>query len=374
MSPVENCGDLSMIDNKKISNGLKIGIYDPYLDDIGGGEKYMMTIAEFLSKSHDVDVFWDEISVIDKISERFGLNLTNVNIANNIFKYPFVKRQKASKKYDIIIFLSDGSIPILSSKKIFIHIQQPILNKKLTIKDKLKLKRISGIFVNSEFTKKFVDRVFGVKSKILFPPVNIYGMHNEKQNIILHVGRFRVIQVSSDDYKKQSVMINVFKKMVDSGLKDWKFVIAVSLPDEFDPKFVAMKNSAKGYPIEFLINSSNESLWKKGAKAKIYWHASGFGEDLEKHPELAEHFGISTVEAMGVGAVPVVINAGGQAEIVQDDKNGLLWESLDEFEKDTFKLINDPKLLKEMSVNAYKRSLDFDKENFYKTIKQILNV
>lgn len=353
---------------------MKIGIYDPYLDDIGGGEKYMMTIAEFLSRSHNVDVFWDEVSVIDKLSERFGLNLSKVNISPNIFKYPFLKRQRVSKQYDIIIFLSDGSIPVLSSKKIFLHIQQPILNKKLTLKDKLKLKRIKGVFVNSDFTKNFVDDVFGVRSKVLYPPVNIYGIGKSKENIILHVGRFRVIQVNADDYKKQNIMIKVFKNLVDGGLKGWKFQIAVSLPDEFDSKFIEMRKSAKDYPIDFLINSSNEELWKKGSKSKIYWHASGYGEDLNKHPELAEHFGISTVEAMGVGAVPVVINAGGQREIVENGKSGFLWNNLDEFESKTMDLIKNEKLIKKMSENAYKRSLNFDKENFYKILTSILNV
>ena len=54
--------------------------------------------------------------------------------------------------------------------------------------------------------------------------------------------------------------------------------------------------------------------------AKIYWHASGFGEDLETHPEKAEHFGITTVEAMINGLVPIVIDAGGQKEIVVQDR------------------------------------------------------
>ena len=36
---------------------MKIGIFDPYLDDLGGGEKYMMKIAQCLGKNHDVSIF-----------------------------------------------------------------------------------------------------------------------------------------------------------------------------------------------------------------------------------------------------------------------------------------------------------------------------
>ena len=120
-------------------------------------------------------------------------------------------------------------------------------------------------------------------------------------------------------------MINAFKEMVTKGLKDWKFVLAVSVQKKDETEFEVMQKAAKGFPIEFLVNKSNDELWDIYSKAKIYWHASGFGEDLEKNPEYAEHFGISTVEAMGAGAVPVVINAGGQTEIVADGENGFLW-------------------------------------------------
>ena len=42
------------------------------------------------------------------------------------------------------------------------------------------------------------------------------------------------------------------------------------------------------------------------------------GEDAERHPERFEHFGISVVEAMAAGAVPLVFGAAGPGEIVQD--------------------------------------------------------
>ena len=39
---------------------MRIGIYSPYLDSFGGGERYMLTIAEYLSASHKVDLFLDK--------------------------------------------------------------------------------------------------------------------------------------------------------------------------------------------------------------------------------------------------------------------------------------------------------------------------
>jgi len=350
---------------------MKIGIFDPYLDDVGGGERYMMTIAKCLSKENEVSVFWDNLEDFKKVGERFSLDLKNIKVASNIFKYPFLKKQKESRKYDAIIVLSDGSIPILSSKKIYLHMQQPVSHK-LSVKDKLKLKRINGIFCNSTFTKDFIEKNYNYECKLLYPPVAIFGNKKEKENIIFHVGRFRVMNVKSKDYKKQQIMINTFKRLVDKGLKNWKFVLAVSLNDLEDQRFVSMNKSGLNYPIEFLINSGMEKLWEKGSKAKIYWHATGYGEDLEKNPHLAEHFGISTVEAMGVGAVPVVFNAGGQREIVTDGVNGYLWETLEEFDERTLKLINDKELLSRMSNRAFERSKYFDEEDFGKKVSEII--
>ncbi len=59
---------------------MKIGIYDPYLDDLGGGEKYMMTIASCLSKDHDVSIFWDSKKDLEELVERFSLDISNLKL------------------------------------------------------------------------------------------------------------------------------------------------------------------------------------------------------------------------------------------------------------------------------------------------------
>ena len=354
---------------------MRIGIFDPYLDDLGGGEKYMMTIAQCLSENHKVDVFWDNINDLKGLNQRFPLDLSKVKLVPNIFspRITIVKRLIETKKYDVIIFLSDGSLPLVLSKKLFVHIQQPLkVMQTSSLLDKLKIARVNRFFCNSEFTKSFIDKEFHLKSVILYPPVWLHPKEVKKENIILHVGRFRVRNVKNDDYKKQGVMIDAFKKMIAKGLKDWKFVLAVSIQEKDRDAFEAMKKKAVEFPIEFLVNKNNNELWDIYSKAKIYWHASGFGEDLEMNPEYAEHFGISTVEAMGAGAVPVVINAGGQKEIVSDGIDGFLWDSIDELQSKTLELIKDETLLNKLSKQAIKSSKKFSKERFYQGINDLV--
>ncbi len=355
---------------------MKIGIFDPYLDDLGGGEKYMMSMATCLSSRHEVSVFWDEAHDIQKLVERFSFDFSNITIAPNIFSPRLNKIQRLleTRKYDLIIFLSDGSIPFTLSKKLFLHIQQPLHHiEKTSVKFQMKQRRITGIFCNSEFTKNYNKRFFSIPMSVIYPPVVLMPKKIKKENIILHVGRFRIKNVTGiDDFKKQGVMLSEFKNMVDQGLIRWKFVVATSIQDEDQDAFEKVKESVEGYPVEFMINVPNEKLWDIYSKAKIYWHASGYGEDLEKHPEFAEHFGISTVEAMGAGAVPVVINAGGQKEIVADGENGFLWNTLDELQEKTFMLTNDETLLKNLSGAAKKRAEFFAGDRFCREIRRLI--
>lgn len=359
---------------------MKIGIFDPYLDDLGGGEKYMMTIAECLSKDHDVSVFWDRREDLENLRQRFLLNLDSISIVKNIFspKTSSLERFIKTKKFDAIFVLSDGSIPLVSSKKLFIHFQQPMEHlRSVSLKTKLKLSKITTIFCNSQFTKSFIDKTFNVDSKVIYPPIALYPKKTKKENIILHVGRLRVKNVTIagvpiGDYKKQSLMIDVFKKMIRKGLKDWEFIFAISIQEDDKKAFEFLQKKVKGFPIKFIVNKNNKELWSLYNKAKIYWHATGFGENLKEHPEYAEHFGITTVEAMGGGCVPVVINAGGQKEIVEDGKNGFLWNTAEELIEKTNKLIKDQNLWQKMSKEAQLSSKKFAGNRFCREVGALL--
>lgn len=356
---------------------MKIGIYDPYLDTLSGGEKYMLSIASCLSSQHEVFIFWDkekEIDIRERAYKKLGIDLSSIKFYPNIFSknVPMIPRLIESRKFDAMIYLSDGSVPFVGTK-LYIHFQYPIeWVKEKSLKTRLKFIFVKKIFCNSHFTKYFIDRKLKINSKVLYPPIDIKRLDKvKKENIILHVGRLDIDRNESN-YKKQDVMIEVFKKMEDDGLKDWKFTLIIGTRNEDKDKLHKLKEISKGYKIEIIENPTNQVLWKCYSKAKIYWHATGFGEDLQKYPEKAEHFGISTVEAMGSGSVPVVINAGGQKEIVENGKSGFLWSTLEDFVAKTNSLIKNKKLLEQMSISAIRRSKIFSGDRFCNDLKNIL--
>ena len=355
---------------------MKIGIFDPYLDSLSGGEKYMLSIAACLASYHEVFIFWDpqrEAEIKQRAYKKLGIDISKIRFTPNIFSsdVSLASRFWSSKKYDLIIYLSDGSIPLVWSK-LYIHFQFPVVwVNGNSIKTKIKLKRVGKIFCNSFFTKNYIDKEFNVKSLVLYPPIIIKEKRENKQDLILHVGRFGM-EKEGGNYKKQDVLIEVFKKMVDSGLGGWQFTLIIGVRKEDKDNLEKLKEIAKGYPINIVENPENQFLWEQYSKAKIYWHASGFGENLDKHPEKAEHFGIATVEAMGAGVVPVVINAGGQKEIVGDGKNGFLWNKTSELIEKTNVLVQNKKLWEKMSNEAITRSKVFSGDRFCRELKALV--
>jgi glycosyltransferase involved in cell wall biosynthesis len=85
-----------------------------------------------------------------------------------------------------------------------------------------------------------------------------------------------------------------------------------------------------------------------------------------------EHFGISTVEAMAAGCVPVVINRGGQTEIIEHGTTGFLWDTLAELKEYTATLVNDEALRARMAEAARTSAQRFSREAFAENFRRLL--
>lgn len=352
---------------------MRAGIYDPYLDTLGGGERYTLTFANSLAKlGYEVDIFWNDQSIGKKIKERFGFDVDGLNFVDNIFSKDKKTKKRLMQDYDLIFFVSDGSVPYLGAKRNILHFQVPfhgISGKSFF--NRLKFRKIDLIVCNSLFTKKVIDKEYGVHSDVLYPPVDVESFKLlKKENLIVYVGRFTSFLHS----KRQDVLVKSFIKMFKEEkekVKDWKLVLAGV--DKEGKEYVSkLKEMAKGYPIQILTNPHFNDLKQLYGKAKIFWTAAGYGFDEQKQPEKMEHFGITTVEAMACGCVPIVINKGGQKEIVEDSKNGFLWETEQQLIDKTLRLMENENEWVKLSKEAQKRSLVFSEKEFYERIKKLV--
>lgn len=353
---------------------MRIALYSPYLDTAGGGERYLLSIAEVL-KEEQVDLLIDghlkslnPNEILDKLIKHFNLDLKSVRTINAPLgkSYSFIQRIEFFKEYDVLIYFTDGSFFYPTAKKNFIHIQTPIVGQANNLIGKIKLSKWDLAIFNSNFTKEHSKLNWPIKGVVVYPPIDTDTIKPlTKKKIILTVGRFFGFLKE----KKHQIMIDSFKNMYNNWTKDWSFYLVGSASEGDEDYITQLNKSAKGLPIYIKPNLSYKELLKLYGEASIYWHAMGYGES---DPTKMEHFGITTVEAMAGGAVPVVINLGGQKEIVEDGISGLLWNNTKELIEKTSLLIRDEKMLKEMSQNAIKRTQNFSKKRFAENIRKLV--
>jgi glycosyltransferase involved in cell wall biosynthesis len=343
---------------------MKAAIYNPYLDTLGGGERYTLTFAKVLAEiGYDVDIEWKEKSILDKLSKRFGLKFpSNLKIVDSVNR---------GENYNLIFWVSDGSIPTLRAIKNYIHFQFPFHDVNgSSLLNKMKLFRVNKIICNSKFTKNVIDKEYKVDSTVLYPPVgtDIYKP-KRKINQLCYVARFSNLTQN----KGHDVLIKQFKKLVkEKKFQDWKLVLAGGVEVGSDVNLKNLKKLASGANIEFVESPSLEVLKDIFGKSKIFWSGAGFGEDEVKSPERVEHFGITLVEAMSAGCVPIVYGGGGYKEVVDNGRNGFLWQSEKELINLTKFVVQKTGEMRNISTNAIETSSKFGYDNFKKNITEIL--
>jgi len=165
----------------------------------------------------------------------------------------------------------------------------------------------STVLTNSEFSRKAIFKAFGVDSTVLHPPVN--------------VDAFRKASLSSDSRDDSVLVISRFhpSKKIENAiqlarlLKQNQVGRRMNIVGNISPDGIGYYNYlhqlVEHYGLEDFVrleaNVRFDRLLELMQRAKAYLH-----------PMPGEPFGISTVEAMSAGIIPVVPDIGGHTEFV----------------------------------------------------------
>lgn len=344
----------------------RVALYDPYLDILGGGEKYILSILEvFAEQGYEVNIFWDK-DLKQEIKDRFSLHYINIM---KFLASPFKKDSsplqtlRTLRTYDYFFYVTDGSYFFSGAKKNFVYAMIP--DKKLysrNLINRLKLNNYQFI-THSIFTQKWLKK-FGIESIVIMPYLDNKLINQDidpskKEKIILSVGRF----FSHLHSKKQDLIIKVFKNLKNKfkEFADYKLVLAGGLKKEDKSYFNELKKLANNDPsIIFKPNVKLDELYKLYKLSNYFWHFTGYGVDEEKNPELVEHFGITPLEAMASGCLTFCYKAGGPKELIKDNENGFLFTASGELIDKMIK-VNSDETIKEEVINNGRQ---FVKENF----------
>lgn len=366
---------------------LNIALYSPYVPKhAGGGERYFFQVAaSAVRMGHSVTVLVSGAEVSstelrEKYSSVFGLDLAGVRFSGTTLGSgaSFFSKLRETARYDVLYYLTDGSLFFSLAKKNILHIQFPFAFPKKRMIERLKLKNWSVKNANSEFTRGVILRAWKTPVQYVhYPPVDsTVFTPRKKEHVILSVGRFFSGERSAMHCKRQDVLVEAFRSLCDRGcLTGWKLVLIGAVEPGLDNEAFAEKvsASAQGYPIEILHDVSFAELSSRYGSASMYWHAAGYGVDEYLEPTKVEHFGIAPLEAMAAGAVPLVVAKGGLRETVEHENSGFLWKTREDLEEATIRLAEDEELLRRMSVEARKRAQFFNLARFEHVLAEMLN-
>jgi glycosyltransferase involved in cell wall biosynthesis len=313
-----------------------VGVFCPTLNVCGGGEFVAVAIANTLAASGRKVVFFANAEVdVGGIRSFFGEKLnpsiqeikqpTNFRprslpdfyqtilhnyvakskcnyfvdvFSNCVFPwtnisyvhYPYLNRQFFNQNFPYLgnpHFLQAGTAPYV------------LLEKNLvSYSDKL-------ILANSRYTALEIRRYSGKTVEVLYPPFSKTVSEIAKRTT-KDASENLVVTVSRIEPSKLLERIPKIAAQTDAKIK---FAIVGRLCSNETLIFLQETTKKLGLEerVKFYPDASAETKIDLLRKAKIYLHT------ME-----GEHFGISTVEAMALGCLPIVHNSGGMKEFVPD--------------------------------------------------------
>jgi glycosyltransferase involved in cell wall biosynthesis len=375
---------------------VKVGVWDRYWSTVGGGEQYAGAIALALAEAHEVDLLTPEPFDAALLHDRLGLDLTPLRqVPVGVFAEVAAERvavAEASAAYDLFVnvtFLGDHPNRAAAGWYVAHFPELPVIGRRerlalarrgerVVLRDPSaatpsRLAFLGGygtVVANSGFTAGWIERRWRRPAEVLHPQVAVVPAL-PKEPLIVAVGRF--FAPRSGHCKRQLELVRAFRRLADhGGAPGWRLVLVGGCDPGHRDYLSAVRREALGLPVEVRPNAPGALVRDLLGRASLCWHGAGLGQDVDRHPERAEHFGISVVEAMSAGAVPVVVGVGGPAHTVEDGVSGVHVHDLDGFVTATRRLVADAAERDRLSVGARQRAGAFQPPAFRARVAELL--
>jgi len=317
---------------------LHIAVLHAFYDILGGGEKLSLMLTKALvDDGHTVDVITTTKVDNNRMKSLFGTSLDELGARiiidtdigaeklRDVLKGRFVRLRRLiaykkffekyidmnREKYDVLI---DTQSNAMSGADIcYIHfpaiieysIGRPGIHWKLynmIVKyyaNKYFRRYVGRVLTNSTWTASMIYRAYNVLADIVYPPVDIDTYISYcNENRCTHDEK-TIVTVSRFTPEKNLHHIVYLAKL----MSDYRFYIIGSTNKYSRPVITYIRKLVADLGVEnveLVINAPLRRKLEIMARARYYLH-----------PPFPEHFGMSIVEAMATGLVPIVYRDGG---------------------------------------------------------------
>lgn len=355
---------------------MRIVVVHPRMSVMGGGERVAIhSMKEALRQGHEVYLVTEEFDV-DRFEDFFGVQGFFANICLVTYRpfRPLVRkatlyqrlayhqyklRRIVSKRRNFDLILNTAEVANQPSTKMhsieycyfpdyFSHLESNEHSRlwemyywPAKVFNHDRASRIDRLLAVSDFTRQFVREKWGRESTTLYPPcpTDLYRiLRVPKRDLVVTVGRIV-------PEKRMGLFLEIARRAPHI-----EFAIIGSVASERTSYYDSLRATAPTN-VSFVVAPLRKVSELLGS-AKVYLHCA-----------LNEHFGITIVEAMSAGCVPVVHDSGGPKEIVSPDV-GYRWNSVDEATRQVSIMIEDDALRRERSKSAALRAEKFGPETF----------
>jgi glycosyltransferase involved in cell wall biosynthesis len=312
----------------------------------GGSERLALAVIRALKEDTDMDINIDLTTLqkpdVHKIEETYGktglMAVCNINRVNII---PSIENVQLKKKYDLIINTHGDMFPFsqkdFSKDNAITYCHFPLAKYLIDVENEeyarliygqrfsdiveykkhlhsarnayIDMIRNSTVLTNSEYSSRAIYKTFTIDSSVLSPPVDVdlfrkavlFSSMNKKDDTILVISRFH-------PSKKIENAIRLAELLKHKGIgRSMKIVgnLSPNMIGYYSYLRQMVQDQDLSDYVTFHVNVSFNKLLSLMSESKVYFH-----------PLPGEPFGISTVEAMSAGLIPVVPDLGGHTEFV----------------------------------------------------------
>ncbi len=345
---------------------------------------YGSTIASIVRKAQKVNILESiEERVIDRITQRGAYDVTvnthgdtlpyyhsslSKNNAITYCHFPSAKYHIDSQNVEYLRDIKVGGFSQIYDKNssknkvlpnLSLETKQKIKKYFEFLRDRYdKLMKNTLVLTNSQYTCRAIFNAFNIDAKILYPPVDIDTFREEASRSAQREDMTLVVSRIAPDKQVENA-IEVARIMRGRGIG--KVMVIAGNLHYYDHRYCQELNKMiANYDlsdyISLQINISFSKLIQLMQLAKVYFH-----------PRIDEHFGISIVEAMASGLVPVVSDIGGHTEFVPSKYHFHTLEHAADLIASAFEATNSERMAISNSTTRFSNS------NYIKSFHRILS-